>query len=139
MSNPRVNRYLKDKAFDHMDHALGRYHDPTGETHRNYFAIDAGSDLALQFDTSPWWAKSGQQADMAYYHVTDIGKQALKAHLAEHAPMKAFNVAFGGYSDTIPAPSASKAKYKYWLRVSDTDCDLTFIDFSRTARVRRAA
>lgn len=138
-ANPRVNRYLDDKAFDHMDHALGRYLDPMGETHRNYFAIDAGSDLALQFDASPWWDKSGQRDDMAYYHVTDAGKAALKSHLAEHAPIKAFVVSFNGYSDTVTAATGSKAKYDYWLGVSDVYCDLTFIEFAQTARVRRAA
>lgn len=138
-ANPRVNRYLKDKAFDHMDHALGRYFDPTGETHRNYFAIGADAPLAIEFDASPWWAKSGQRDDMAYYYVTDAGKAALKSHLAEHAPMKAFEVTWGGYSNIEATPTASKAKYAYWLGVSDVYCDLTFIEFSRTARVRRAA
>lgn len=137
--NPRVNRYLEDKAFDHVDHALGRYFDPTGETHRNYFAIEAGSDLALQFDASPWWGKSGQRDGMAYFHVTDAGKAALKKHLAKHAPMGAFTVSFDGHSTTVAAVSASKAKYSYWLRVSDVCSDLTFIQFSRAARVRRAA
>lgn len=139
MSNPRVNRYLKDKAFDHMDHALGRYFDPMGETHRNYFAIEAGSDLAREFEASPWWAKSGQQADMAYYHVTDVGKQALKDHLVATDPRCAFVVTWDGYSQTISALTASKAKYDYFLHVKDVMPDIRFIDFSRTARVRRAA
>lgn len=137
-TNPRVNRYLKDKAFDHMDHALGRHFDPAGETHRNYFATGAGGELAMQFEASPWWSKSGQRDDMAYYHVTDAGIAALKAHLAEHAPIKAFVVSFNGYSGAVTAATASKAKYDYWLGVSDVYSDLTFMEFSRSARVRKA-
>jgi hypothetical protein len=137
--NPRVNRYLQDKAFDHMDHALGRYFDPTGETHRNYFATSADSEQAKQFDASPWWSLGSVSNGMAYYHVTVEGMYALKAHLAEHAPTKAFVVSFNGYSDTVTAATASKAKYEYWLGVSDVYSDLTFKDFTRSARVRVAA
>lgn len=135
--NPRVNRYLKDKTFDRMDHALGRCFDPAGETHRNYFATDAGGDLASEFNRSPYWALSGQQGDMAYYYVSDAGIAALKAHLAIHAPIKAFVVSFNGYSSTVTAKSASAAKYDYWLGISDIYCDLTFIEFCRSARVRK--
>lgn len=138
-NNPRVNRYLKDKAFDHMDHALGRHFDPAGETFRNYFATEAGGVLAQQFDASPWWALSGVRHDMAYYHVTDAGIAALKEHLAENAPIKAFVVSFNGYSETVTAKTASAAKYDYWVCVSDVYCDLKFIEFARQARVRRAA
>lgn len=135
--NPRVNRYLKDKAFDHMDHALGRHFDPAGETFRNYFATEAGGELAQQFDSSPWWALNGVRSDMAYYRVTDAGIAALKVHLAEHAPIKAFIVSFNGYSSTVTAATASAAKYDYWLGVSDIYSDLTFIDFCRSTRVHK--
>ncbi len=130
--NPRVNRYLKDKTFDRMDHALGRYFDPAGETHRNYFAAQADSDLASEFNRSPYWALSGQQGDMVFYYVTDNGIAALKAYLAEHAPINAYVVSFNDYSAT-----ASAAKYDYWLGVRDVYSDLTFIDFCRSARVRK--
>jgi hypothetical protein len=135
--NPRVNRYLKDKTFDRMDHALGRYFDPAGETHRNYFAVQAGSDLASEFNRSPYWALSGQQGDMAYYYVTDAGIAALKAHLAEFAPISAFVVWFDGHSRTIAAKSSSAAKYSYWMEISDICSGLTFIGFCRRARVRK--
>jgi hypothetical protein len=137
--NPRVNRYLKDKAFDHMDHALGRHYDPAGETHRNYFATEAGGKLSQEFDASPWWERGSARDDMAYYRVTEAGIAALKSHLAEYAPISAFVVSFNGYSSTVTATTASKAKYDYWLGVSDVYSDLTFIEFSRGARVRRAA
>ena len=135
--NPRVNRYLKDKAFDHMDHALGRYFDPAGETHRNHFATEAGGELADEFNRSPFWALSGQQHGMAYYYVTEAGIAALKDHLAEHAPTTAFVVSFDGYSSTLVAATASAAKYKSWRCVSDVNSDLTFIEFCRSARVRK--
>ena len=48
-------------------------------------------------------------------------------------------MSFNGYSDTVTAATASKAKYDYWLGVSDVYSDLTFIEFSRSARVRKAA
>lgn len=133
--NPRVNRYLKDKDFDHMDHALGRHFDPAGETFRNYFATEAGGELAQQFEASPWWALNGVRSDMAYYRVTDAGIAALKVHLAEHAPINAFVVSFNGYSSTVTASTASAAKYGYWLGISDIYSDLTFIEFCRAARV----
>lgn len=135
--NPRVNRYLKDKAFDHMDHALGRHFDPAGETFRNYFATEAGGELAKEFDASPWWALNGVRNDMAYYHFTDAGIAELKAHLTIHAPISAFVVSFNGYSSTVTAKSASAAKYDYWLGINDIYCDLTFIEFCRSARVRK--
>lgn len=135
--NPRVNRYLKDKAFDHMDHALGRHYDPAGETFRNYFATEAGGALALQFDATPFWGLRGVRDGMANYHVTDAGIAALKEHLAEHAPISAFVVSFNGYSSTVTAKSASAAKYDYWLDVRDIYSDLTFIEFCRSARVRK--
>ena len=135
--NPRVDRYLKDKAFDHMDHALGRHFDPAGETFRNYFATKAGGKLAQQFDASPWWALSGVRDTMAYYHVTAAGIAALKAHLSVHAPINAFVVSFNGYSSTVTAKSASAAKYSYWLSISDIYSDLTFIEFCRSARVQK--
>jgi hypothetical protein len=138
-TNPRVNRCLADDAFDHMDHALGRHFDPAGETHRNYFATEAGGELALEFDASPWWAFDGIRWELAYYHVTAEGISALKSHLAVHHPLAAFVVSFDGYSATVTAKTASKAKYSSWIDRSDIYPDLSFIEFARHASVRRAA
>lgn len=137
--NPRVNRYLKDKAFDRMDHALGRHFDPTGETFRNYFATDARGALAQSFDASPFWGHSGTQGDMAYYHVTEEGCVALKEHLKKHGEFKAYTVSYRGLNSSVVAKSASKAKYESWLRFSDCCPDVTFLDFVREAKFRRAA
>lgn len=135
--NPRVNRYLKDKAFDRMDHALGRYFDPAGETHRNYFAVNSHSKLTAELEASSWWELNGVRDGMAYFHVTEEGIGALKEYLAEHAPISAFVVSFNGYSSSVTAKSASAAKYDYWLDVRDIYSDLTFIEFCRSARVRK--
>lgn len=72
--NPRVNRYLKDKAMDHIDHALGRPVDPMGETYRNHFATGADGKDAKQFAASSNWEKVGQRDDMAFFAVTDAGR-----------------------------------------------------------------
>lgn len=137
--NPRVDRYLADKAFDHIDHALGRHFDPTDETFRNYFATEAGGDLSQAFDASPYWEKGGQRGDMAYYHVTREGAYALKAYLAEHAPIGLFEIEFNGFSSSVPAKTAASAKYKDWLNRSGGYPDLKFITFARHARIRRVA
>lgn len=137
--NPSVNRSLKDKAFDHIDHALGRPLFPQGETYRNYFATDAHGTLAWSFDQSAFWGKSGQDGTMAYYHVTTSGRQALAIYLAEHDRQHAFEVTFRKHSRIVPALTAAKAKYSYFRDISDALPDLAFVDFAAEARVRRAA
>lgn len=141
MSRP-VNRYLKDKAMDHIDHALGRPVDPMLESHRNHFAVDAGSKTAQAFDASPYWRQNGKgpQGGMAFYHVTEEGRQALKAHLKEIGDKhRLYEVTFKGNSTQLAAESAAKAEYQFWLDISDCFCDLTFGKFCRAATVRKAA
>lgn len=138
--NPKVDRYFKDKAMDHIDHALGRPTFPLRESHRNYFATDANSDLARQFMASPNWEKTGQRDDMAYFSVTDLGRHALVDHIeALGNPWKAYVVSFEKYTKIVPAKSRSAAKYSWWLEISDCWEDLRFIDFAKHARVRIAA
>lgn len=138
-NNPRVNRCLADKMFDHMDHALGRHFDPADQTFRNYFATDAGSALAQEFDASPWW-KLGRVSDgMAYYHVTTAGIYALKGYLAKNNPIHLFVVSFNGFSSNVTAETAGKARYADFLDRTDVYPDLTFIEFSKHASVRRVA
>lgn len=139
-SNPRVNRYLKDKAFDHIDHALGRPVDPTGETYRNHFATGANSKDAKQFAASPYWKKVGQRDDMAFFAVTDIGRKALKDHLkAISDPWQPYSVTWGGHTVVVAAKSLGNAKYSTYLDVSDSYSELRFVDFAREAKVRRVA
>lgn len=138
MSNPCVNRWLEDKAMDNIDHALGRPVDPMGETYRDHFAT--GGRLADAMAASPNWEECGRHGDMRFFGVTLAGRQALAAHLKEIGePHRSFKVLFAGYSSTIAATSAAKAKYSYWLKVSNCWSELTFGEFCRTARVRRAA
>lgn len=138
----QVNRSLTDKAMDHIDHALGRPVDPMAESYRNHFATDAGSKLAKEFDASPYWARNGKGSPggMAFYHVTDEGRAALRRHLREIGDKhRCFDVTYQGQTQTVVAVSAAKAKYSLWLSISDCFCDLTFGKFCRDASVRVAA
>ena len=138
----QVNRYLKDKAMDHIDHALGRPVDPLVESHRNHFAVDAESKTAKEFDASPFWSRNGRGAPggMAFYYVTVEGRQALKQHLKEIGDKhRIYDVTYQGQTQSVVAVSAAKAKYSLWLDISDCFCDLTFGKFCRSATVRKAA
>lgn len=81
--NPSINRHLKDKAFDYMDHALGRPIDPLQPSYRNYFAIGGKSDLAEQFRSSPYWVEGRRRGDMTSFYVNIAGREALDNHLDE--------------------------------------------------------
>ena len=135
---PTVNRYLKDKAFDHIDHALGRPVDPMRASYRNYFATDAKSDLATKFNASPFWRCNGvTNCGMAYFGVTDAGRAALRDHLkAIGSKTRVFQVTFNGYASNIAADSAAKAKYQHWLQCSDSNPDLTFAAYQRRVTVQ---
>ncbi|TIS78013.1 MAG: hypothetical protein E5W94_11485 [Mesorhizobium sp.] len=138
--NPTVNRWLEDKDMDHIDHALGRPIYPLRATYRNHFAIDASSTMAAGFDASPHWTKRGQRDDMAFYSVTEAGRQALADHLSKiKDPWRAFLVSFDGYSSIVPERNRNKAKYSYYLMVSDSWSELTFSAFCKRATVRNAA
>ena len=138
--NPSVNRCLKDKAFDHIDHALGRPIFPLRKSYRNYFAIDASEALAAQFRGSPHWKETASAGGMSYFSVTTAGRQALAAYLVGlDEPWGAFTVSYRGQKRIIPAKSRGKAKYTYYLDISDVRPDLTFLAFARAATVRRAS
>lgn len=139
-TNPPVDRYLRNAAIDHIDHALGRPIYPLRESSRNYFATDAGGELASAFEASDHWGLTGVSGDMAYYHVTDAGRRALAEHLAGlDAPWAAFAVTFEGHETVVPAKSSGAARYRHYLRISDAWADLTFADFCRGSTVRRVA
>jgi hypothetical protein len=138
----QVNRYLKDKAFDHIDHALGRPVDPLVESYRNHFAVDADSNTAKEFDASPFWGRNGKGAPggMAFYHVTAEGRHALKQHLKDIGDKhRLFNVTFEGHTQTVVAESPSKARYSLWLDISDCRSSLSFKKFCQSVAVRVAA
>lgn len=136
--NATVNRYLEDKMFDRIDHALGRPVDPMKETFRNHYATSADGQLAKEFDASPFWTRTCiAPGRMAFYVVTDEGRKALAAHLKEIGDEnRLYRVSYQGWETGVAATSAGKAKYSVYLNLTDTDCDLTFAAFCRDARVR---
>ncbi|MFG1462323.1 hypothetical protein V5F77_05430 [Xanthobacter sp. DSM 24535] len=138
-TNPSVNRYLEDEAMDHIDHALGRPVDPMGDTYRNHFVV--GGVGAKAFAASPYWEEVHRGGtEMSSFRVTDAGRAALAAYLKtlphQH---KKWEVSFDGHTWISAAPTAAKAKYQEYLEVCDCCPDLTFGDFCRGTRVRRAA
>ncbi|RUU29709.1 hypothetical protein [Mesorhizobium sp. M6A.T.Ce.TU.016.01.1.1] len=138
--NPTVNRYFADKHIDRIDHALGRPVWPLRETYRNHFATDANGEKAAEFDASPHWTKIGQRDDMAFYSVTDQGRAALADHIAcQPDAWQPFLISFDGFTRIVPERTRSKAKYAYYLIVSDAWSELTFGEFCKRASVRRAA
>lgn len=137
--NPSVNRCLKDKAVDHLDHALGRPTWPLRDSYRNYFAVDADSDLGRSFAASPHWSISGTSGRLTYFAVTPEGRAALGKHLSEVSADRPYLVTFSDYVGIVSAPTPAKARYRRFIEVRDTWCELTFKEFSAGARVRLAA
>lgn len=131
-----VNRYLKDKSMDRIDHALGRPVDPLVESYRNYYAIDRKCDLAAAMRVDPLWQECGRMDDMAYFHVTQAGRNALRSHLRSIGDRhKIFTIQFDGIVSSVVAETRSKARYSKWLDISDARPDLCFRDFLVGARV----
>lgn len=139
-SNPKVNRYLRDKAMDRIDHALGRPVWPLRETYRNHYATTSAD--AMCFEANPHWEFCGAQDRMAFYAVTDAGRQALSDYLETldvDERHRAYVVTYEGYESTIPARSRSHARYANWLRISDSFSELTFGEFIKNSSVRAAS
>lgn len=134
----QVNRYLKDKAMNRIDHALGQPLDPMAESYRNYFATDAGSSEAAQFAASPHWDQGVTRGDMVWFHVSDAGRRALRDHLREVGDKhRLYTVSWDGFDMPQIATSHSKAKYAKWQDISDS-YDIPFTAFLTSARVRLA-
>lgn len=134
-----VDRYLSDKAMDHIDHALGRPVNPHEETHRNYFYVIGDTELRRSMAGSPHWESTGLTRDGEYFAVTSDGRAALAAHLkAIGDKNRKWIVSFGGYDMTVIAPTASKARYSKYLDISDVDDSLTFARFQRESKVSAA-
>lgn len=135
----QVNRYLKDKAMDHIDHALGRPVDPNSDTHRNYFYVIGDTQLRRDMASSPYWQSSGKTRDGEYFSVTKEGRAALAAHLKSIGDKhRRWIVAHAGYERVVVATTRGKARYSYWLDISDADDSLTFSKFQRNSHVRAA-
>lgn len=135
----QVNRYLENKAMDHIDHALGRPVDPLSETYRNYFYVIGDTALRRYLAGSPHWRSNGQVTDGEYFSVTDAGRQALASHLKQIGDKhRRYIVLWGGYEMEVVATTAAKARYRKWLDISDVDDSLTFARFQRESKVRSA-
>ena len=140
----QVNRYLKDKQMDHVDHALGRPVDPLADTLRDHFAVSCDAERD-EFRALPFWREGKTMSGMTWFHVSDDGRRALASHLKEIGDQhRLFEVLYdpGGY-ETWPVPVAatshSKARYSYYLDVSDCRPDLTYMEFCKDVSVRLAA
>lgn len=132
----QVNRYLKDKAMDYIDHALGRPVDPLGDTYRNYFYVVGDTALRRQMTASPHWWSAGVTNDGEYFEVSDEGRNALAAHLKAIGDRnRKWIVRWGGHDMECVAPSRAKARYIKWLDIRDADCSVTFSRFQRESRV----
>lgn len=135
----QVDRYLKDKAMDSIDHALGRPVDPMGETYRNYFYVIGDTGERRGMTASPHWQSEGKAGDGEYFSVTGEGRAALAAHLkAIGDKHRRWIVTYDGYEMDAIATTRGKALYSKYLAVSDVCCDLTFGQFQRKSKVRVA-
>lgn len=135
MTNPSVNRSLKDKAMDYIDHALGRPADPMGESYRNYFSIGKASEIAVQMRASGHWTEySGYSDRDATFCVNKTGRKALARHLKEIGdPNRHFKVSIklGGHSSQdmdIVATTHSQARWRAFVALRDC-YEMTFLDF----------
>ena len=134
---PTIDRYLHDKAMDHIDHALGRPLDPMKETFRNHYA--AGGALADEMAASPFWDEGKRHGDMRFFYVNEAGCKALASHLREIGDChRAFAVTFEGHTRVVAATTRNKARYSYFIDVSDCLPDLTFKDYCKRVAVRLA-
>lgn len=140
MTKPPVNRCLKDKAFDHIDHALGRPTWPLRESYRNGFMTEFDSEYGRAFRASPHWeAGPVIPGGLTCFQVTAAGRAALEAHLKALGVHKRFTVTFAEQSTVVSAETPAKARYSRWLDLCDLLPDLTFGAFQRRSTVRRVA
>lgn len=136
--NPTVNRYLTTMILDDIDHALGRPTFPLKATYRNYYAIFFNSPYRWFFACSDFWQFDGLSGDMAFYSVTDLGRQALADHLKQLPDNKIFVVSYWEWSKIVTAKSRSSARYDCFRDVSDCS-DISFREFLKVSSVRAYA
>lgn len=136
----QVNRYLKNKRMDHIDHALGRPVDPLAETYRNRFAIEPDAPETPHFQESDHWEFWGTiPGGLLCFRVTQAGREALRDHLKEIGDKnRLWAVYWGGFRVEKVAETRGKARYRAWLDASDAYSDLTFKDFQAASTVKLA-
>lgn len=133
----QVNRYIKDNpALDDVDHALGRPFDPHN-TYRNHYSTDCPAKIA-EFEASDWWDVTVKAHGMTFCYVSDAGRDALKAELADTEKYgRLYELSCDRWDGValIVAKSRSAAKYAAFL---DADLDWPFMEFCAGLRVRLA-
>ena len=130
-----VNRYLKDKAMDQIDHALGRPINPLKDTFRDHFAAGAASSEAEAMSASPHWREGASDGSLTFFHVTAEGRKALSAYLKEISdPHRLYRLTWHGHSISVVATSRGRARYNGFLVARDVHSDLTFKSFMRDLR-----
>lgn len=139
-SNLKINRNLKDKGANLIDHALGRPVDPLRASFRNYFVTTVGAPEAVHMAASPHWniGKFGG-TDSVSFTVNDVGRKYLSATLkAEGFCHRLYDIEYwdGMGTDNIAAETASKARYSAFLNITDIYEDLSFFDFCKLIKVR---
>jgi hypothetical protein len=146
MQRACVNRYLRDKVMDQIDHALGRPVDPlnNARSYRDHYAV-SNESTKDSFRSSIYWREGRtSECGMTWFHVTAAGRQALAAHLkAIGDPHRLFEVTFAPGSSAphpvlIAATSRAAAKYSHWIDIRDALPDLKFGDYCRHASARLA-
>lgn len=132
MHNPTVNRSLKDKDLDNIDHALGRPVNPLAESYRNGFSVSTDSAQAAQMSRSKNWERTGVSGRMAFFHVSDAGRKALADHLKMiDDPWQAYDVTFEGHRSVVAATSVEDAKRRTYNSVVDVWPSLKYRAFEK--------
>lgn len=131
----QVNRYLKNKAMDNIDHALGRPVDPMVATYRNHFAAHVCEAGKFR---EPQWVETHRDFDLVFFQVTPAGRRTLRDYLRSIGDTtRLFIVRYmGSDMSPVPAKSHSAARYAAWLSW-DTN-ELTFGQFIKHSNVRLA-
>lgn len=128
----KCNVRVDDPHFHEIHHALGcPWPDEImGDTYRNYFATDSNSGSADRMRASPHWSGGKEKFGMAYFHVTEEGRQALVEHMRANVEVPArYALTYRDFEGTsiVAAQSRSAAKYAAYL---DAESDCPFIEFA---------
>jgi len=126
------NVIIRDKHFQEMHHALGcPWPDEVmGETYRNYFACDPESSTADRMRASTHWSGGSTKFESSCFHVSDVGRKALKRFMDEHVDTPArFAITYRHHDGTtiVPARTRSAARYAAY---QNADIDWPFMEFA---------
>lgn len=100
-----------------------------GETRRDHYAIQDGSEIARRMRASPHWTEGREFLGSLIFQVTEEGRAALYDYILENAEVPArYAVTYRDFEGTsiIPAKSRSAARYAAYVR---SDVDWPFLEF----------